>query len=102
MFNRTMKIVASVGVIAIAVWVAYCMWDRPPLPRDTWLLPSVTEDVLLAQSNSGDFEQRLRTIIARADPAKELVRASLPKAKIVPDPTRNAVPQGFVFIATRQ
>jgi hypothetical protein len=97
-----MKIAASVGVIAIAGWVAYCMLDRQPLPRDTWLLPSIPEDALWEQSTNGDFAQRLRTIIARADPAKDLVRASLPKAQIVPDPTRNAVPQGFVFIATRQ
>jgi hypothetical protein len=97
-----MKIAASVGVIAIAVGFAYCMLDRQPLPRDTWRLPAVTEDVLLAQSTSGDFAQRLRIIIARADAAKELDRASLPKAQIVPDPTRNAVPQGFVFMATRQ
>jgi hypothetical protein len=101
-FNRTMKIAASVGVIAIAVGFTYCMVDRQPLPRDTWRLPAVTEDVLLAQSTSGEFAQRLRTIIARADAAKEPDRASLPKAQIVPDPTRNAVPQGFVFMATRQ
>jgi hypothetical protein len=101
-FNSTMKKVASVGLVAIAVLVAYCTLHRPPLLRETTRpLPSLAQDVLSEESIGDHFEPRLRAIIVTAEAANESARATLPKAQIVPDTSRNAMPRGFLM-TTRQ
>src|SRR5688572_9380846 len=92
MFNTSMKRIAFVTVFALVVVVSFDFG----LSRRAPVRPAVSSPprtIHIGRVPTGDFRARLLEIKRRADAAAETESASLGRAEVVPDTSRNAVPR---------
>src|SRR5688572_13174427 len=90
MFYISMKRVALVALLALVVVVLFVsrLWLRLPVRPVTSSPPQTTTEYIGGMS-SEDFQTRLLEIVARAESATEEQAASLGRAVVVPDSSRN-------------
>lgn len=101
-FYIGMKRVALVAVLALSIVVLFVfgLWLRVPV-QPAASSPPQAMTVHARRVSSRDFQTRLREIVVRAAGATETESASLGRAQVVPDSSRNAVHRISVATAGR-